>query len=125
MSAPSCNGRSAEKRKLSDSVEVWDIPTENLWCRDAGPIFAIRPDGKLAVSHIQFNGWGRKQVHRRDSRIAAEVAARLDLPLISSGLKGEAGGVEQDGHGLLIAHESSWVNDNRNSGLDRAEVEAR
>ncbi len=115
----------AAKRKLSNNVEIWDIPTEDLWCRDAGPIFAIEPDGKLAVSHIQFNGWGRKQVHKRDARIAAEVATRLDLPLISSGLQGEAGGVEQDGHGLLIAHESSWVNDNRNPDFSRKEIEAR
>jgi agmatine deiminase len=43
------------RRKLSDAVELWDIPTEDLWCRDAGPIFVT--DGlSLAVSHIQFNG---------------------------------------------------------------------
>ena len=59
----------AAKRKLSGSIEIWDIPTEDLWCRDSGPIFAIKPDGKLAVSHIQFNGWGRKQVHKRDAQI--------------------------------------------------------
>jgi agmatine deiminase len=29
---------------------------------------------------------------------------------------GEAGGVESDGNGTLIAHESSWVNANRNKG---------
>ncbi len=43
----------------------------------------------------------------------------------ATGLRGEAGGVEQDGQGLLLAHESSWVNDNRNPGLSRNEVEAR
>ncbi|MCE8545397.1 agmatine deiminase family protein [Ruegeria pomeroyi] len=113
------------RRKLSDKVELWDIPTEDLWCRDAGPLFALDGQGGLAVSHIQFNGWGRKQVHRRDARIAEQVAQRLGLPLLPAGLRGEAGGVEQDGHGLLLAHESSWVNDNRNPGLSRAEIEAR
>jgi len=77
------------------------------------------------VSHIQFNGWGDKQVHHRDSEIAPQVAQRLGLPLLTSGLAGEAGGVEQDGHGLLMAHESSWVNDNRNPGLTRIEIENR
>lgn len=115
----------AAKRKLSAKVEIWDIPTEDLWCRDAGPIFAIAPDGKLVVSHIQFNGWGRKQVHRRDAGIAAKVADRLGLPLVPSGLFGEAGGAEQDGHGLLLAHESSWVNKNRNPNLSRQEIETR
>jgi len=113
------------KRQVSSDVELWDIPTEDLWCRDAGPMFAINGAGKRIVSHIQFNGWGEKQAHARDAKIAERVAVRLGVPLVPSGLKGEAGGVEQDGHGLLLAHESSWVNDNRNPGLSREEIEAR
>lgn len=116
---------SGARAKLSNRVELWDIPTEDLWCRDAGPIFVVNAGGELAVSHIQFNGWGEKQVNRRDSQIAARVADRLGLQHLSTGLHGEAGGVEQDGHGLLIAHASSWVNDNRNPGMSRAEVETR
>lgn len=112
------------RRKLSDAVEIWDIPTEDLWCRDAGPLFAFQ-DGNLAVSHIQFNGWGNQQVHKRDANIAASVAQRLGIPLINSGLIGEAGGVESDGHGTLLAHESSWVNANRNPDLSRGTIESR
>lgn len=113
------------RRYLSGKVEFWDVPTEDLWCRDSGPLFAWQPDGKLAVSHIQFNGWGEKQIHRRDGRVALQVAERLGVPVIASGLKGEAGGVEHDGHGLLMAHESSWVNDNRNPGMSRYEIEEK
>jgi len=113
------------RRKLSAKVQLWDIPTEDLWCRDSGPIFAINGKKELAVSHVQFNGWGQKQVHTNDARVAGRVAERLRLPLLPTGLKGEAGGVEQDGHGLLMAHESSWVNDNRNPGLSRDEIEER
>ena len=113
---------SRARRLLSADVEIWDIPTEDLWCRDAGPLFAIQ-DGNPVVSHIQFNGWGGKQVHRHDADIAAQVARRLGLELIASGVVGEAGGVEHDGHGLLMAHESSWVNDNRNPGMGRATIE--
>ncbi|MFV2052405.1 agmatine deiminase family protein [Aliiroseovarius sp. YM-037] len=113
------------RAKLSANVELWDIPTEDLWCRDAGPIFVVDGAGKIAVSHIQFNGWGEKQVNRRDSQIAKRVAARLELDLLPTGLHGEAGGVEQDGHGLLLAHESSWVNDNRNPGMTRVQIERR
>ena len=112
-------------RMVSGAVELWDIPTEDLWCRDAGPLFAHRPDGSLAVSHLQFNGWGNKQVDTHDSQIATRVAERLGLPVIPSGVVGEAGGVDCDGHGLLIGHESSWVIDNRNPGLSRDEIEAR
>ncbi len=113
------------RARLSDNVTLWDIPTEDLWCRDAGPIFMINGTGRLAVTHIHFNGWGEKQVNRHDSQIAARVAERLSLELVPSGLRGEGGGVEHDGHGLLMAHESSWVNDNRNPGLSRDDIETR
>jgi len=113
------------RAKLSDAVDLWDIPTEDLWCRDAGPIFVVDDAGNLAIRHIQFNGWGEKQVNRRDSQIARLVTDRLGLDLLPTDLRGEAGGVEQDGHGLLIAHESSWVNANRNPGLSRDDIETR
>ena len=110
---------------LTENVTLWDIPTEDLWARDAGPLFAKNAAGDLAISHIQFNGWGKKQVHKHDGKVAAAIANRLGLPLIDSGLRGEAGGVEHDGHGLLMAHESSWVINNRNPGLGRDEVGRR
>ncbi|WP_337660338.1 agmatine deiminase family protein [Anderseniella sp. Alg231-50] len=113
------------RKRLAASVELWDIPTEDLWCRDSGPLFARQPDGTLAVSHIRFNGWGGRQIHKKDGLVAARIAKRLGLPVIDSGLKGEAGGVEHDGHGLLMAHESSWVNNNRNPRLSRDDVEKR
>jgi agmatine deiminase len=113
------------KRMLSDKVTLWNIATEDLWCRDAGPIFGITADGIMSVRHIQFNGWGGKQVHKRDGKIAQAVAKRLKLPLIDAEITGEAGAVEQDGHGLLMAHKSSWLNDNRNPNMSLKEIEER
>lgn len=115
----------AKARKLlSAKVELWDIPTEDLWARDAGPLFAWQDD-ELVISHIQFDGWGKKQVHSHDAKVAMRVAERLGLQIIPSGLYGEAGGVEHDGHGLLIAHESSWIEAERNPGMTRNQVERK
>jgi len=113
----------AIRRLVSGQVDLWDIPTDDLWTRDSGPSFVIDGKGGLAVTQFNFNGWGGKQVHGNDGKIAARVAARLGLSMFDAGLVGEAGGVETDGHGTLIAHESSWVNPNRNSG-SKAEIEA-
>ncbi|MEP2979159.1 MAG: agmatine deiminase family protein [Lentilitoribacter sp.] len=112
------------QKLLSSNVEIWDIPTEDLWARDSGPLFALQ-NNELVISHIQFNGWGDKQIHENDGNIVRNVADRLGVKIINSGLVGEAGGVEHDGHGLLMAHESSWVNNNRNPGLSRIEIEKR
>ena len=46
------------------------------------------------------------------------------MPLVESGLTGEGGGLEVDGTGTVIAAAPSWVNDNRNPGKSRAEIEA-
>lgn len=112
----------AARRKLSASIEIWDIPTDDLWCRDSGPVFVRNIAGKCAITHLNFNGWGNKQTHHNDGRIARSLARRLGLPLLDNGLVGEAGSVESDGAGTLIAHESSWVNPNRNAG-NKTEIE--
>ncbi len=109
---------------LGPSIDLWPIPTEDLWCRDAGPTFLKNAMGALAVAELGFNGWGNKQPHADDGVIAQRVAARLSLPVYANGIVGEGGGVETDGAGTLLAHESSWVNRNRNNG-NKADVERR
>jgi agmatine deiminase len=109
------------RKALSANVELWNIPTDDLWCRDSGPTFVKDATGALAVAHIQFNGWGDKQPHNNDALIAERVAERLGLPLLDTGLVGEQGGVEHDGAGTVLAHASSWVNPNRND-MNEAEI---
>ena len=113
----------AIKKLVAGNVELWDIPTDDLWARDSGPSFVIDGKGGLALTQFNFNGWGGKQTYDNDGKIAARVAEKLGLQVFDNGLVGEAGGVETDGHGTLIAHESTWVNSNRNKG-SKAEVEA-
>lgn len=114
----------AARKKLGRRVEVWDVATDDLWCRDSGPLFVTDANKDLAIAHIRFNGWGNKQTHADDGRVAKRIAQRLGVPLIDAGLVGEAGGVETDGDGTLLAHASSWVNPNRNR-QSRAVIERR
>lgn len=100
---------------LGGGIAIWDIPTDDLWCRDSGPTFVANGGGQLAVSQIQFNGWGGKQEHGHDAQIARRVADRLALDYLETGLVGEQGGLEHDGAGLVLAHASSWVNPNRDT----------
>ncbi|MEQ1498238.1 MAG: agmatine deiminase family protein [Novosphingobium sp.] len=123
MLADARNGKLARKL-LGPAIEIWDIPTDDLWCRDSGPTFVRDADGGLAVAHIRFNGWGRKQPHGRDALVAERVAKRLGLPIVPSGLVGEQGGLEHDGAGTVMAHASSWANANRNR-IALPEIEKR
>jgi agmatine deiminase len=115
--------QTAARKLLSSKVEIWDVPTDDLWCRDSGPHF-VSNGTSLAVSQLNFNGWGNKQIHDNDGKIAAIIADRLGLPVFNNGIVGEAGGIEANGDGLLLAHESSWVNPNRNQGT-RDEIGAK
>jgi agmatine deiminase len=114
----------AARRQLSAAVELWDIATDDLWCRDSGPTFVADSAGAQAIMHLRFNGWGNKQPHRSDALIAPRLAERLGLPLIDSGLVGEQGGIEHDGAGTLLAHASCWINPNRNR-QSPAQIERR
>jgi agmatine deiminase len=109
-------------KALGSGIAVWPNPTDDLWCRDAGPTFVVAKDGRMAVSDLGFNGWGRKQRHADDRLIATRVASDLKLPLLANGIVGEAGGVEVDGAGTALAHESSWINKNRNT-QSKGEIE--
>lgn len=118
--------RDAAAAMLGDSIELLDAPVDDLWARDTLPNFLVRTvDGvsELAATHAIFNGWGGKQVHDGDTQLAGVVARHLGLGLLASGLVGEGGGVEVDGQGTVLAAASSWVNDNRNPGMSRDDVE--
>jgi agmatine deiminase len=105
-------------------VELVDIPTDDMWSRDSGPVFLQNGDGGIAVLDFNFNGWGGKQRHGLDGQIAASIAERLGCPYYRSEITGEGGGIEYDGDGTLILTDSCWVNDNRNPGWTRDDIEA-
>jgi agmatine deiminase len=110
------------KPQISSGVEIWPMPVQDLWCRDSGPTFVVDGKGGIAASELNFNGWGNKQNHADDAKIARTVANKLGLPIFENAVVGEGGGVEVDGAGTALAHASCWVNPNRNAA-SRAEVE--
>lgn len=106
-------------------VDLVDIPTDDMWARDNTTVFVRKQDGSLAALDFGFNGWGNKQPHARDSKLAALVAEKSGVEHHNVGLCGEGGGFEYDGDGTLLLTESCWVNDNRNPGMTKAEIEER
>lgn len=106
------------------NVTLVDIPTDDMWARDSGPVFTRSNDGKLGVVDFNFNGWGDKQQHSVDTRISAAIAEHRECEYYRASIVGEGGGLEYDGDGTVILTDSCWLNDNRNPGLDRDQIEA-
>lgn len=101
-----------------------NIPVDDCWLRDTGPVFRVNGAGGLDCIGLNFNGWGNQQTWRRDGYVAERIAAQLGLSITHAEIVGEGGGVIYDGDGTLIANESCWVNANRNPGVSRADIEA-
>lgn len=104
------------------NVELIAAELDDLWMRDTGPLFVRRGNTKAGVD-FNFNGWGGKQEHRRDSKVASFVTARAGAEALRTDLVLEGGGLEVDGEGTAIITESCVLNDNRNPGWTRRDVE--
>ncbi|MCD2442528.1 agmatine deiminase family protein [Agromyces sp. SYSU K20354] len=110
--------------EAGSGVEVITVPVDDLWARDTVSVFVEGPDGLEGVD-FNFNGWGDKQEHPNDAGVAAAVLREFEIPGVQANLVAEGGSIETDGLGTLLITESSIVNDNRNPGLSRDEIEQR
>ncbi|MUM16936.1 agmatine deiminase family protein [Mycobacterium sp. CBMA271] len=111
-------------RKLAGpDVDLIPAPLDDLWIRDSGPVFVRNDSGSAAVD-FNFNGWGNKQKHDSDAKVADEVAKLAGVPALHTNLVLEGGGIEVDGEGTALITESCVLNNNRNRGRSKKDVEA-
>ncbi|KUN00201.1 peptide ABC transporter permease [Streptomyces yokosukanensis] len=120
------SGSAATARSLCGSAVtvITSIPVDDCWMRDTGPVFRTDGAGGLDAVGLNFNGWGNKQTHAKDARVAERVADYAGMPFAYADFTGEGGAIEQDGSGTLMATRSSLLNRNRNSGLSQQQLEA-
>ncbi|MFX0578733.1 agmatine deiminase family protein [Nocardia nepalensis] len=104
------------------NVELVPAPLDDLWMRDTGPVF-VRGNGAKVGVDFNFNGWGRKQEHKRDRDVADFVTRRAGVERLETDLVLEGGGIEVDGAGTAIITESCVLNNNRNPGWKKKDVE--
>lgn len=108
-----------------DNTRFIEIPTNDTWTRDYGPIIVKRHD-RIRALDFGFNGWGLK--------FAADKDNLVNLNLCNKGLIGkdcyrnlrkfilEGGSVETDGEGTLLTTSRCLLSPNRNGGGTKAEI---
>lgn len=112
-------------RRCGPRVEVVELPIDDSWLRDTGPVYVTGPGGRAGVD-FTFNGWGGRYVpHADDAAIAARWLARGGEARIEADLVCEGGAIVTDGEGTVLTTESCLLNPNRNPELTRAEIERR
>ncbi|MDP9186141.1 MAG: agmatine deiminase family protein [Verrucomicrobiota bacterium] len=134
-----------------ECITYYEIPTNEPWCRDHGPIFLTRderwsrlapePEAEaqskravwregapslLAIVDWDYNAWGNKYPpFDLDEVVPTRIAEILKVPVFYPRMILEGGSIEVNGAGTLLTSESCLLNKNRNPNLSRGEIEQR
>jgi agmatine deiminase len=106
------------------AVDIIELPLDDSWLRDCGPIYVRGSDGRRVAVHFRFNSWGEKFAPwERDAAVGGLVAEWLGDPVVRPPLVLEGGSVCVDGEGVLLTTEQCLLNRNRNPSLSREQIE--
>jgi len=107
-------------------VEVAEIPLDDSWVRDSGPIFVVEEGGGRRVGmDFAFNAWGEKfQPYDADAAYAERVLTRLEEERVEVDLVLEGGSIAVDGEGTLVTTEQCLLHPSRNPSRPREEIES-
>jgi agmatine deiminase len=105
-------------------VEIVELPLDDSWMRDSGPVYVTGADGRVAV-HFGFNAWGGKFAPwDRDAQVGALIAEQLGDEVVEAPFVLEGGSICVDGEGTLVTTEQCLLNPNRNPSMSREEIES-
>jgi len=105
-------------------VRFSHIPFGDIWLRDIAPLFIQNREGEMATVRFKFNGWGGKYDFPGDQQTAPGIAARAGLrEFVFDHFVLEGGGVDFDGEGTCLTTAQCLLNENRNPGMSKEEIE--
>jgi len=105
-------------------VDIVELPIDDSWCRDTGPIYVIDDQRRIALAWT-FNAWGGKfELFADDDALAARYAASTVDECRAVSMVLEGGAIAVDGAGTLVTTEQCLLHPNRNPHLSRVEIEA-
>lgn len=105
-------------------VTVCEIPNNDTWARDFGPITVIY-NNRPTLLDFGFNGWGLKFPAHYDNLISKRLKKQgALLPNLNTvGLIMEGGSLESDGLGTILTTAECLLSPNRNPQLNSSEIE--
>ena len=111
----------------SSRVEFIEIPTNDSWLRDTGPVFLKSEDDQqeLVVVNFGFNAWGGKySPWDADAAVAVNIARCLGSRVLEAPIVLEGGAIETDGEGTLLVNHRCIDDPLRNPKWSREELAA-
>jgi agmatine deiminase len=112
------------RRATGEGVDIVEVPLDDSWVRDNGPVFVLGgPKGRVGV-HFGFNAWGEKfERWDRDEAAGGRLAGMFGAEIVSAPFVLEGGSICMDGQGRIVTTEQCLLNANRNPQLTRAAIE--
>ena len=124
MVADPAQGREARAACEPAGVEVIELPIDDSWLRDSGPIFVLGPGGRRAGVDFAFNAWGEKFTpYDADVAVAGLLLSELGAERVPAPFVLEGGSIAVDGEGVLVTTEQCLLDPSRNPGLSREQIE--
>lgn len=112
------------KSAVGSIAELIEMPLDDAWIRDNGPIFVRSEKGEVAAVKFGFNGWGgRFPPYDKDANVPSLLTRRLKMKCYEVPMILEGGSIHVDGEGTLLATESCLLNPNRNPKMSRKDIE--
>ena len=111
---------------LDDRIEIVEAPLDDAWMRDMGPTFVLGRGGQVAGVDWVFNGWGQQSwaTWGKDSQIARRVCDAAGVPVVTSPMVNEGGGIHVNGEGTVLVTRTVQLGDGRNPDWTQEQVEA-
>ena len=101
-----------------------ELPIDDSWLRDSGPIFLVGPGGELAAADFRFNSWGEKYLpYDNDATVSERLCDTSGVKRFPAPLVLEGGAITVDGEGTLVTTESCLLHPSRNPDLTKDEIE--
>jgi len=113
----------ARARVPSVNVELFEVPIDDSWLRDSGPIIITDGNGYRAGVDFRFNAWGEAFTpYDDDAAVGRRILDHLGIERIESPLVLEGGSIAVDGEGLLVTTEQCLLDPTRNPDLESGEI---
>ena len=119
--------RKRARKACGEGVTVSELPIDDSWMRDSGPIFVLDGTGRRAAVDFGFNAWGEKfRPYDDDAEVAARLLERMREERIDArDFVLEGGSIAVDGEGTLITTEQCLLHPKRNPSLSKDEIARR
>lgn len=117
------------KKEFLKNVRFAEMPTNDTWARDHGPITIFR-NGTPVLLDFKFNGWGLKFPADKDNLITGRLFKSGLISLVADyenqlNFVLEGGGIESDGQGTILTTSECLLSPNRNGAFSKKEIEEK